>query len=86
METLKIAQQVLDFNKNVFNNTYSGLTVMQDYSENMMDGFLRQFPWITEENKKPLYDSIEFWKKARNDYKEAIDQSIAKLEEMTIAK
>lgn len=86
MENLKVAQQMLNFNKNIIDNTYTGMSVMQDYSENIMDGFLRQFPWITEENKKPIYESMNFWKKARSDYKEAMDQNFAKLEEMTVSK
>lgn len=86
METLKIAQQVLSFNKTVFDNTYTGMTVMQEYSENMINGYLRQFPWITEENTKPLFDSIDFMKKAREDYKSAVDQGFEKLAEMTTEK
>lgn len=86
METLNIAKQVINFNKTVVDNTFTGITVMQEYSENMIDGYLRQFPWITEENKKPLFDSMDFFKKAREDYKSAVDQGFAKLEEMTVVK
>jgi hypothetical protein len=82
METANMTKQMIDFNKAVFDNTFNGIAFMQDYSENMMDGFMRQFPWVTEQNQKPLKDSMEFIKKARTDYKNVVDQGFDQLEEM----
>lgn len=83
METTKITKQMIGFQKALFDNTYSAMSVMQDYSENMTIGFLKQFPWVTEESRKPLDDSMEFFKTARRDYKKAVDQGYAKLVELT---
>ena len=82
METIKMTKQMIDFQKAVFNNTFNGIAFMQDYSQNMMDGFMRQFPWVTEQNQKPLKDTVELMKKARTDYKNAIDQGFNQLEDM----
>lgn len=82
METGKFAQQVIGMHKTMFDNTFNGMVVLQNYSENMMDGFLRQFPWMTEENKKPFVESMAMMKKMRDEYKAAVDQGYAKLEEM----
>lgn len=83
METVKITKQIIGFQKALFDNTYSAMSVMQDYSENMAMGFLKQFPWVSEESKKPLDDSMEFFKTARKDYKNAVDQGYSKLAELT---
>jgi hypothetical protein len=82
METIKMTKQMIDFQKAVFDNTFNGIAFMQDYSQNMMDGFMRQFPWVTEQNQKPLKDTVELMKKARTDYKSAVDQGFNQLEDM----
>jgi len=83
METAKITKQMIGFHKALFDNTYSAMSVMQDYSGNMLLGYLKQFPWVTDESKKPLDNSIGFFKSARRDYKNAVDQGYAKLVELT---
>ena len=82
MEPRAITRQVIDFNKAVFNNTYYGATVMQDYAQNMMNGYLRQFPFVTEEHKKSLDDFLRYLKKAGDQYKEAVDLSFEYLEKI----
>ncbi len=82
MEMTKITKQMIDYQKAAIDQTFQGMILLQDYSENMMNTALKQFPWVTEETKKPLDDSMEVFKKTRNDYKKVIDQGFAKLEEM----
>lgn len=82
METAKFTKRMLNFQKAAFENSYVGLTAFSDYSENMLDGFLRQFPWVSDENRKPIYESIDMMKKACEDYKKMVDQGFEKLEEM----
>jgi hypothetical protein len=86
METANMTKQMIGFNKAVFDNAFNGITFMQEYSENMVDGFMRQFPWVTEQNQKPLKDSMEFMKKARTDYKKVVDQGFDQLEKMISTK
>ncbi len=73
---------MIGFNKAVFDNAFNGIAFMQDYSGNLMDGFIRQFPWVTEQNQKSMKDSMEFMKKARTDYKNAVDQGFEQLEKL----
>jgi hypothetical protein len=86
METANMTKQMIGFNKAVFDNAFNGITFMQEYSENMVDGFMRQFPWVTEQNQKPLKDTMEFMKKARTDYKKVVDQGFDQLEKMISTK
>lgn len=82
MEPNQITKQMLNFNKTVFDNTYAGVTVMQNISENMMDGFLRQFPWMTEENKKPMKESFQYFRQMSDSCKEQVDKSFSSFSEM----
>jgi len=83
MEMSMITKQIIGFQKTMFENTYNGLTVLQDCSQNMMEGYIKQLPWMNDEHMKPFEDSFEFLKKARREYKDAVDQGFVKLEEMT---
>ena len=73
---------MIGFQRTIFNNTCNAIAVMQDNSENMMNGFLKQFPWVTNDSKKPLNDSISFFKESRSNYQKMIDQGFQNLAEM----
>lgn len=83
METAKMTKRMIGFQKALFDNSYSAMSVMQDYSENMAIGFLKQFPWVSEESRKPLDDSLDFFKTVRKDYKRAVDQGYSKFVDLT---
>lgn len=82
MEPIKIAKQMIGFQRTLIDNTYNTVTVMQDNSENVINSLLKQFAWVTEEAKKPFNDSVTFMKSAREDYKKTVDQGFDKLEEL----
>ncbi|MBF0232251.1 MAG: hypothetical protein HQK62_12625 [Desulfamplus sp.] len=82
METAKIAKQMIGFQKTVFNNTFNAMAIVQDQTENMLNGFLGQFPGVTEDVKKQIKESIDFSKKARDDFKKAVDDGYTKFEQM----
>lgn len=85
METSAITKQMIGFQKTMFENTYNGMTVLQDYSQDMMKSYMQIFPWISDENRKPFENSMDFTKKVREDYKHAVEQGFEKLEEMASA-
>ena len=82
MEMPAITRQMIGFHKAVFDNTFYGVTVLQDYTQNMMEGYMRQFPWVTDVQKKPFDEAVDIIKKTREEYKKAVDQGFARLEEM----
>ena len=82
MEIPAVTKQMIGYHKAVFNNTYYGVTVLQDYSQNMMEGYLRLFPWISEENKKNFNNSLEYIKQSRENYKKSVDQGFNQIEEL----
>lgn len=82
MDSKKLTMQMVSIQKAIFDNSFYGISILQDQTSNVADGFLRQFPWITENSKKPFHDSIAYMTKAREDYKQAVDQGFARLEEL----
>ncbi len=82
MEATKIAKQMIGFQKTFLDNSFNAMVIVQDQTENMFNGFLNQFPWITKEGKRTWNDSIQFNKKARNDFKKAMDEGYSRIEEL----
>lgn len=83
MEAETIAKQIIGFHRTMFNNTCNAITVMQDSSESMMNGFLKQFPWITDDARKPLNDSISFMKESNKNYQKMVNEGFQHLAGMT---
>lgn len=86
MELTGMTKQIIDFQKASFDQIFAGVSALHDFSENLMDGFLNQAPWINEESKKPISDSMKFVKNAREDYKKAVYQGFAELEKLVDSK
>jgi hypothetical protein len=86
MEVGRIAKQMINFQKSLFENAFNAMCTIQDQTEKMTNSFLNQLPWIPEEGKKAAANSVEVYKKARDDFKKAVDDGYAKLEELFSAK
>ncbi len=82
METLHFAKQTLQFQKTVFENSFTAMVMAQDQTENMVLGYLEKLPWVDEESKKIMQSSLDMAKKARDDFKKASDEGFAKFEEL----
>lgn len=80
MEAVKIAKQMIGLQKTFFDNSFNAMVIVQDQSENMFNGFLNQFPWITKDGKKIWNETLQFSKKARDDFKNAIDEGYSRME------
>ena len=82
METPQFAKQMIGFQKTVFNNSFTALANVQDQTETMIKNFIGQFPWVTEESKKQMNDTYAYIKKARNDFKKAVDDGFDQFEKL----
>lgn len=82
METTQFAQQTLKFQKTIFDNSFNAMVMAQDQTEKMFASYLEQLPWVNEESKKAMQDSIDMAKKARDDFKKATEDGFAKFEEL----
>ena len=82
MDAGKIAKQTITFQKKIFDNVFQSMGTIQDQTEEMTFAFLNQMPWIPEEGKKNVQDAVESYKKNREDFKKAVDDSFEKMEDL----
>lgn len=82
METAKFAKQTLGFQKTIFENSFNAMIMAQDQTEKMVNSYLDQLPWVTEDSKKSLHTSLDMAKKARDDFKKAVEDGFVKFEEL----
>jgi polyhydroxyalkanoate synthesis regulator phasin len=80
MEPKQIAQQMIDFYKATFDNSFKAMTMLQEQNEKMVDMFVAQASWLPEEGKKALNDWISAYKKGRDDFKKGVEESFNKVE------
>lgn len=82
METANIAKQMIGFQKTVFDNSFDAMAVVQDQTETMMNNFMGQFPWATEDGKKQITETYSYTRKARDEFKKAVDQGYTQFEKL----
>lgn len=82
METAQFAKQTLNFQKTIFNNSFNAMILVQEQSEKMVSSYLEKLPWVTEENRNSLQSSVDMAKKARDDFRKAVEDGFTKFEEM----
>lgn len=81
MEQNKIAKQMVDFYKTTYDNTFNAMTMLQDQTERMVSMFLEQATWLPEQGKKALNEWVQAFKKGREEFKKAVDESFKKVED-----
>jgi len=86
MEPGKIAKQMITFQKTLFENSFNAMVMIQDQTEKMTETFLERLPWLPEDGKKTVKESIGFYRKAREDFRKSVDDGFNKLEELFIEK
>lgn len=82
MENEKMAKQVIDFQKNLFENSFKAVETIQDQTEKLSMDMMEQMPWVTDAGKQAFKDSVEMYKKARDDFKKAVEEGFSRLEEI----
>jgi len=84
IEPGKIVTQTLAFQKTLFENSFNAMVMIQEQTEKMVSAFLTQLPWVPEDGKKSIADSAVMCKKARDNFKKAVDDGFVKMEEMFV--
>ncbi len=80
MDQKKLIKQAIDFNKNIFNNSFNALVMLQDQTERFSRTILDQAAWIPEEGKSLINEWIDAYKKERDNYKHNADAGFEKIE------
>ena len=80
MEPLKMAKQMIDFNKATFDNSFNTMVLLQEQMEKMVNAFLEQSTWLPEEGKKILNEWVAAYKKGREEFKKGVNESYKKVD------
>ncbi len=80
MEPLKLAKQMIEFNKAAFDNSFNTMVLLQEQTEKMVNAFLEQSPWLPEEGKKILNEWIAAYKKGREEFKKVVNEGYKKVD------
>ncbi len=75
MEPMKIAGQLVDFQKTAFDNTFDAMMLFQDLTEKMTISFFDYFPWIPDEGKKAINEWVSSYKEGCAAFKNAVDKN-----------
>jgi hypothetical protein len=85
MEHNNITKQMVQYYKSVFENAYSMVSLLQDYSTNISATLLSQVPWFPEDAKNAIQETADLFKEARANYKMAMDDGFLKLQDMSFS-
>lgn len=81
MEPAKMVQQMIDFQKTAFDNSYNAMIMFQSQTEKMAESMLSKNSMIPEESQKMINEWILAFKKGREDFKKSIDENFTKMGE-----
>jgi uncharacterized coiled-coil DUF342 family protein len=80
MEPLKMAKQMIDFNKATFDNTFNAMVLLQEQTERMTKNFVDQATSLPDEGRKMFIEWIQTFKKGREEFKKVVDESFSNVE------
>jgi hypothetical protein len=72
--------QMMEFNKAAFNNTFNAMALIQEQTERMMNLSLEQATMLPKEGKKVLTEWLSAYRKGGDLFKKAVEDSFQKLE------
>lgn len=76
----KAMKQIIEFNKAVFENSFSMMATIQDQMERMMSIYMDKTSGLPEEARKAVYEWMDVYRKGCEDFKISIDEGFNKLE------
>ncbi|MBW1969647.1 MAG: hypothetical protein JRF45_07715 [Deltaproteobacteria bacterium] len=82
MEQFNVIKQMVQFNKNAFDQGYNAMDKLQKQNEKMTNSFLDQATWLPEEGKKAVNEWMQLYKKGCNDFKRTADQNYKDAEKL----
>ena len=80
MEHYQIFNQMAQFNKTAFDNSYNAMMRFREYNEKMANSLLDQATWVPEQGKKAITDWMKSYNKGCEDFKKIVDQNYQNLE------
>jgi polyhydroxyalkanoate synthesis regulator phasin len=81
MEQKAILKQMIDFNKNTFDNSFNAMVMLQEQTEKMVNAFMDQATWLPEEGRKVINEWTKAYKKGCEDFRKAADENFKRVED-----
>ena len=80
MEQKNILNQMIQYNKTVFNTTFNSMAMLQDQMEKTTSMFVEQASWLPAEGRKVVEEWLKAYRKGRENFKSTADESFKKVE------
>jgi len=82
MDQKKVLEQMLNFNKSAFKNTFNVMTMLQDQTERAAELCLKQADWLPQEGKKAVDGWLTACRQGRETFKNTVEDGFKKAEAM----
>lgn len=84
MESAKIAKQMIDFQKTMFDNTFNAMVLVQEQTERMANTLLEQATWLPAEGRSAINGWVDAFKKGREEFKKGVDENFKRVEDFFV--
>lgn len=74
LRTGESIRQIVDFNKNAFDNTFNAIISIGEQNEKMLRTLV-DHTWLPDEGKRAVLESINIYRKGCTDFKKATDET-----------
>ena len=81
MYTMRIARQIIDFNKTVFNDNFGARNTLYEQTERIVSSFWGKSPIFSEEGRKFTSDWMKTYKTGCEYFKNAVNENFENMEE-----
>ena len=82
MEQFDAIKQMVQFNKNAFDQGYNAMEMLRNQNEKMTNSLLDQATWLPEEGKKAVNEWMQLYKKGCDDLEKTADQHYKNAEKL----
>ncbi len=82
MDQRQMFKQMIDFNRSVFDKSYSALVIWQDQMERASHALQEQAAWLPGESQAMAEEWIGAFKKGRDEFRKTVVGSFDKAAEM----
>ena len=83
MEPMKLAKQMIDFQKATFDNTFDAMAMLQDQTERTAASW-EQTLGIPEEGQKFIDEWIKAFNERRDNFKKMVNESVDNMEAVPV--
>lgn len=80
MEQINLLKQMIHSNKTIFDNTISGLEMVREQNEKMINAFLEHAPGIPMEGRNAIDEFLKACRNGSDDFKKMVDEAYGKVE------